>query len=172
VLKATIASVLALSAALSLAGCDQKTQEAAKPAATAQNPADTADTADRTMPAGVEHPDVKPSAEIDLAGIAKAEGGKTVAEVYAEKDALANTKVTVRGKVVKTNAGIMGKDWLHVRDGSGADGTNDLTVTAAPGAGPKVGDTVVVTGTVVLNKDFGMGYQYPVMVEGAEVKVE
>jgi len=169
VLKATIASVLALSAALSLAGCDQKTQEAAKPAATAQEPAGTAD---RTMPAGVEHPDVKPSAEIDLAGIAKAEGGKTVAEVYAEKDALVNTRVTVRGKVVKTNAGIMGKDWLHVRDGSGADGTNDLTVTTAPGTLPKVGDTVVVTGTVVLNKDFGMGYQYPVMVEGAEVKVE
>jgi hypothetical protein len=48
-------------------------QEAATPAATAQNPADTAD---RSMPPGVEHPDVKPSAEIDLAGIAKAEGGK------------------------------------------------------------------------------------------------
>ena len=37
---------------------------------------------------------------------------------------------------------------------------------------PKVGDTVLVTGTVVLNKDFGMGYQYPVMLESAEVKVE
>jgi type IV pilus biogenesis protein CpaD/CtpE len=169
VLKATIASVLALSAAVSLAGCAKKPQEAAMPAATAQSPADTAD---RTMPPGVEHPDAKPSAEIDLAGIAKAEDGKTVAEVYAEKDALANTKVTVRGKVVKTNAGIMGKDWLHVRDGSGADGTNDLTVTTAPGTLPKVGDAVVVTGTVVLNKDFGMGYQYPVMLEGAEVKVE
>jgi hypothetical protein len=169
VLKATIASVLALSAAVSLAGCAKKPQEAATPAATAQSPADTAD---RTMPPGVEHPDATPSAEIDLAGIAKADGGKTVAEVYAEKDALVNTKVTVRGKVVKTNTGIMGRDWLHVRDGSGADGTNDLTVTTNSKPLPKVGDTVVVTGTVVLNKDFGMGYQYPVMVEGAEVKVE
>ena len=168
-LKATIASVLALSAAVSLAGCAKKPQEAATPAATAQSPADTAD---RTMPPGVEHPDATPSAEIDLAGIAKADGGKTVAEVYAEKDALVNTKVTVRGKVVKTNTGIMGRDWLHVRDGSGADGTNDLTVTTNSKPLPKVGDTVVVTGTVVLNKDFGMGYQYPVMVEGAEVKVE
>jgi hypothetical protein len=169
VLKASITSLLALSAAMSLAGCEQKSQEAAKPAVTAQNPADTLD---RTMPPGVEHPAVKPTAETDVSGIAKAEGGKTVAEVYAEKDALAGTKVTVRGKVVKTNAGIMGKDWLHVRDGSGADGTNDLTVTMAPGTLPKVGDTVLVTGTVVLNKDFGMGYKYPVMLEGAEVKVE
>jgi hypothetical protein len=169
VLKATIASVLALSAAVSLAGCDHKSQEAAKPAATAQNPADTMD---RTMPEGVDHPAVKPTAEIDLTGIAKADGGKTVAEVYADKDALTGTKVTVRGKVVKSNSGIMGKDWLHVRDGSGADGTNDLTVTTNSKPLPVVGDTVLVTGTVVLNKDFGMGYQYPVMLEGAEVKVE
>jgi hypothetical protein len=170
VLKATIASVLALSAALSLAGCDHKPQEAAKPVAAAQNPAETAD---RTMPPGMQHPAAaQPSAEITLTGIAKAEGGKTVAEVYAGKDGLANTKVTLRGKVVKANAGIMGKDWLHVRDGSGADGTNDLTVTTNSSPLPKVGDTVLVTGTVVLNKDFGMGYQYPVMLEGAEVKVE
>ena len=104
-LKATIASVLALSAAVSLAGCNQNPQDAAKPAATAQNPADTAD---RTMPPGVEHPAAKPTAEVDLTGIAKADGGKTVAEIYAGKDALASTKVTVRGKVVKSNSGIMG----------------------------------------------------------------
>jgi hypothetical protein len=169
VLKATIASLLALSAAVSLAGCDQKPQEAAKPAATAQNPAGTAD---RTMPPGVEHPAAKPTAEVDLTGIAKAEGGQTVAGIYAGTDALAGTKVTVRGKVVKSNSGIMGRAWLLVRDGSGADGTNDLTVTTNSTPMPKVGDTVLVTGTVVLNKDFGMGYQYPVMVENAEVKVE
>ena len=168
-LKATIASVLALSAAVSLAGCNQKPQDAAKSAATAQNPAGTTD---RTMPPGVEHPAAKPTAEVDLAGIAKADGGKTVAEIYAGKDALAGTKVTVRGKVVKSNSGIMGRDWLHVRDGSGADGTSDLTVTTNSTPLPKVGDTVLVTGTVVLNKDFGMGYQYPVMLESAEVKVE
>lgn len=168
-LKASIASVLALSAAVSLAGCDHKSQEAAKPAATAQNPAGTAE---RTMPEGVEHPAVAPAAEIDLAGIAKADGGKTIAEVYGEKDALAGTKVTVRGKVVKSNSGIMGKDWLHVRDGSGGDGTNDLTLTTNSSPLPQVGDLVLVTGTVVLDKDFGMGYVYPVMIEEAEVTVE
>jgi exonuclease VII large subunit len=114
-----------------------------------------------------------PTAQIDLAGIAKAEGGKTVGEVFGESTALAGKPVSVRGKVVKVNAQIMGKNWLHLRDGSGsdADATNDLTVTTA-GELPKVGDTVLVSGQVTTNKDFGMGYQYPVIIEDAAVKVE
>jgi hypothetical protein len=79
--------------------------------------------------------------------------------------------VTVRGKVVKVNGGIMGKNWLHVRDGSGAEGANDLTVTTA-GELPALGAIVVVTGPVTLNKDYGMGYRYDVIVEDAEVKAE
>lgn len=165
-LKATIASTLALAAVVTLSGCSKGSEEAAKaPAADAAAPA--------ALPTSVpeNHPAVKPSAEVDLAGIAKADGGKTVAEVFAEKDALANQQVVVRGKVVKANYGVMGMDWLHVRDGSGAEGTNDLTVTATS-APAKVGDTVLVTGKVATDKDFGMGYQYPVLVEQAEVKIE
>ena len=165
-LKASIASVLALAAAVSLTGCNGKPQEAAK--------TDAAPTAAPAGPAAMpaNHPQARPTGEVNLTGIVKAEGGKTVAEVFTEKDALAGQKVAVRGKVVKTNAGIMGKDWVHVRDGSGADGTNDLTVTTTMNPLPKVGDTVLVTGTAVTNKDFGMGYQYPVMLESAEVKIE
>jgi hypothetical protein len=149
---------------VALSGCAKK--EPAAEAAKAPEAATTA--AAPQMPAG--HPTAEPGAEVDLSGIAKAEGGKTVAEVFAEKDALAGQPVTVRGKVVKVNAGIMGKNWLHVRDGSGAEGTNDLTVTTA-GTLPAVGDTVVVTGPVTLNKDFGMGYTYDVIVEDAAVQV-
>ena len=165
--KATRSSLLALSLIAILAGCSKKdggtaeTKSAeAPPAATAAQPAD---------PHPV--PSVQPGTDIDLSGIAKADGGKTVAELYAEKDQLAGQKVTVRGKVVKTNAGIMDKNWLHVRDGSGAEGTNDLTVTTS-GELPKVGDTVLVTGALTLNKDFGMGYQYDVILEDAAVTVE
>ena len=166
-LKASIASVLALAAAMSLTGCNGKPQEAAKTdsAPTAAAPAGAAE-----MPAN--HPQARPTGEVDLTGVARVEGGKTVAEVFAEKDALAGQKVAVRGKALKTNAGIMGKNWVHVRDGSGADGTNDLTVTTTMNPLPKVGDTVLVTGTAVTNKDFGMGYQYPVLIEDAEVKIE
>ena len=163
--KPITSSLIALAVAATLAGCAKK-EEAAAPAAAAAPEATTP-----TMPPGETHPAPKAVAEVDLTGIAKAEGGKTVAEVFAEKDALAGKPVTFRGKVVKTNPDIMGKNWLHVRDGSGAEGTNDLTITTA-GTLPNVGDTVVVTGNVSLNKDFGMGYAYDVLIEDAQVTVE
>jgi hypothetical protein len=167
VLKASIASVLALAAAVSLTGCNGKPQE---PAKTAAAPTAAAPTDATAMPAN--HPQARPAGEVDLTGILKAEGGKSVLDVYTDKDALANQKVVVRGKVVKTNAGIMNKDWVHIRDGSGVEGTNDLTVTTTSKPLPNVGDTVLVSGTVILDKDFGMGYQYPVMIQDAEVKIE
>jgi len=164
VFKQITSSLIALAVAATLAGCAKK-EEAAAPAATAE-------ATSPMMPPGEAHPaPVAPMADVDLAGIAKADGGKTVAEVFAEKDALAGQPVTFRGKVVKTNPDIMGKNWLHVRDGSGEEGTNDLTITTA-GTMPAVGDTVLVTGTVTLNKDFGMGYAYDVLIEDAEVTVE
>ena len=111
-----------------------------------------------------------PSAKVDLSGIAKAEGGKTIAEIFAEKEALGGKTVTVRGKVVKFNPNIMGTNWLHLQDGTGAAGTNDLTVTTD--AEVQVGDTVLVTGALTLNKDLGSGYKFDVIIEKAQVTVE
>ena len=109
---------------------------------------------------------------VDVSGVKKADGGKNVGEIFAGKADLSGKKVTVRGKVVKFNSQILGKNWLHVRDGSGdaAARTNDLTVTTDGTA--KVGDTVLVTGELHLNKDFGAGYSYDVIVEDAKVVVE
>jgi hypothetical protein len=87
-----------------------------------------------------------------------------LAEVFADKDQLAGQPVVFRGKVVKTNPNIMGKNWLHVRDGSGAEGTNDLTVTTASGDA-KMGDVVLVEGTAAADRDFGSGYRYEVLLE-------
>jgi type IV pilus biogenesis protein CpaD/CtpE len=163
VLKAKTASVLAFAVLMTLQGCSKEQPSAQAPAAPAAAP---------QMDGVHPLPSSEAGAAIDLAGIAKADGGKTVAELYAEKTALADTRISLRGKVVKANSGIMNKDWLHIRDGSGADGTNDLTVTTTTKQLPKVGDTVVVTGKVTLNKDFGMGYQYPVILEDADVTIE
>lgn len=163
-LNPKIGTPLALAVLVALAGCAKK-----EPAADAAKAPEAVAATQPQMPA--EHPAAAPAPEVDLTGIAKADGGKTVAEVFAEKDALAGQPVTVRGKAVKVNAGIMGTNWVHVRDGSGADGTNDLTVTTAATV-PNVGDTVLVTGTVGLNKDFGMGYSYDVIVEDATVTIE
>jgi hypothetical protein len=107
---------------------------------------------------------------VPISGIKRADGGKTVEEVFQEKAGLAGTEVVVRGKVVKVNLGIMGKNWLHVQDGSGAAGTNDLVVTTDIAA--SVGDTVLVKGKVSTNKDFGAGYTYDVIIEGAAVTKE
>jgi hypothetical protein len=104
--------------------------------------------------------------------VAAVEEGKDIAWVYANKDSLAGQPVSLRGKVVKYNANILGTNWLHIQDGSGsaADGSNDLVVTSA--AEVAVGDTVVITGNIVLDKDFGAGYSYPVLVEDASLTVE
>jgi len=92
---------------------------------------------------------------------------KTIAEIFGQKGQLKDKKVTVRGKVVKANSGIMGKNWFHVRDGSGAQakGDNDITITTDGQAA--VGDVVVVVGVVRVDKDFGAGYTYPVIIEEA-----
>lgn len=133
-----------------------------------QNPSKQGQTATDQAPTGGN----SVPANIDLSDLAKPEGGKTVAELFAQQADLSGKEVTVRGKVVKFNANIMGKNWLHLQDGSGdaAAKTNDLTITTAGTV--KVGDTILVTGTLVLNKDFGFGYQYDVMIEEASVTVE
>jgi len=101
------------------------------------------------------------------AKVERAPGGKTIAEIFAGKDALAGKPVAVRGNVVKVNNGIMGRNWIHLQDGTGAAGTNDLTVTTSATAAK--GDVVVVRGNVVINKDFGAGYSYPVLIEDAAI---
>lgn len=102
--------------------------------------------------------------------IAAPEGGKAIASVWAERKALAGKPVTVRGKVVKFNGGIMGRNWVHLQDGSGKaeDKSNDLTVTTDDQV--SVGDVVTVTGTLVIDKDFGAGYSYAVLLENGKIK--
>ncbi len=103
--------------------------------------------------------------------VAKASGpdARTVAEIVAGKDQLKGQTVVVRGKVVKYNPGILGRNWIHLRDGSGsaADRTNDVLVTSK--SETKVGDVVLVKGVVQTDQDFGAGYSYPVMIEAAEL---
>jgi hypothetical protein len=110
--------------------------------------------------------------KVDLTGIKKAQGGKTIQEIYAAKAKIAGKPTAVRGKVVKYNAQIMGKNWLHIQDGSGSadDGNNDLTVTTSTPAA--VGDTVLVIGLASTDRDFGAGYKYGIILEDAKVIVE
>lgn len=100
----------------------------------------------------------------------KAAGGLTVAEVHAQRASLKGKPVVVRGKVVKFLAGIMDRNWLHLRDGSGSaeKGDNDLTVTTKQTVA--VGDVVAVKASVSVDRDFGAGYVYGVILEDAQVE--
>jgi hypothetical protein len=107
----------------------------------------------------------------DVSGIARADGGKTIGEIYDDADSLSGKAVAVRGKVVKANFKVMGKNWFHLRDGTaGADGKDDLTVTGQDEAA--VGDVVVVRGTLQTDVDLGFGYHYDVILEEATITKE
>lgn len=97
-------------------------------------------------------------------------GGMTIAQLWADREKLGGRTVTVRGKVVKYNAGIMDRNWIHIQDGSGkaSDKTNDLTITTKDAT--NLGDVITVNGTVTLNKDFGAGYSYVVMLENVAIQ--
>jgi hypothetical protein len=110
-----------------------------------------------------------PSDIVDVK-VPKASGAdaRTVAEIHAQRTALKEKPVSVRGKVVKFNEGIMGRNWVHLRDGTGTAGKdNDITDTT--GDRVAVGDVVVAKGVVRVDKDFGAGYAYPVIVEDAKM---
>jgi hypothetical protein len=102
-----------------------------------------------------------------MAGFELAEGASAIVEIWARRTELAGSKVTISGRVVKYNAGILGKNWLHLQDNSGdaSAGTNDLTVTSVETAA--VGDTLTATGILAVDRDFGAGYTYQVILENA-----
>jgi len=94
----------------------------------------------------------------------------TVAEIYAKRPELDKKTVVVQGKVVKVSQGIMGKNWIHIQDGTGdqAKGNHNLVATTQDMA--SVGDIVTITGTFAKDKDFGAGYLYKAIIEEAKVK--
>ncbi len=124
--------------------------------------------AQKGMPEAHPKIDTKASFEIAPGSIKKAD--YTVEQCYTLRKKLKNRTISVRGKVVKFNADIMSRNWLHIQDGTGKKGTNDLTVTTINKA--EVGQTVVVKGKLSVDKDFGANYKYTVILEGATVKVE
>ncbi len=111
------------------------------------------------------------AADVGEVKVAKAGGpdARTVAEVFAQRVSLKEKKVEVRGKVVKFLPGIMGLNWVHLRDGTGSadKANNDLAVTTNDMVA--VGDVVVAKGVVRTDKDFGAGYTYSVIVQEAKV---
>ena len=91
----------------------------------------------------------------------------SIAALFQKAPSISGQRVKISGKVVKFSAGIMGRNWLHLQDGSGDAGSknNDLTVTTNDIA--SVGDFVSIEGTLNTNRDFGAGYAYAAILEEA-----
>ena len=99
--------------------------------------------------------------------ITPAEGAITIAELYENKTDYADKMVSVTGKVVKFSPDIMNTNWIHLQDGTEYDGENDLTITSDVMA--SIGDVLTFEGKVVLDKDFGYGYFYKVILTEAKI---
>lgn len=97
--------------------------------------------------------------------IQKFEGELTIEQIFANPQQYANKQVEIKGTVVKVNRSIMGKNWIHLQDGTGHDNKFDLTLTSDQV--PQVNEVQLFKGTVRLDKDFGAGYFYEVIVEDA-----
>ncbi|OQY04021.1 MAG: hypothetical protein B6I20_03805 [Bacteroidetes bacterium 4572_117] len=94
--------------------------------------------------------------------------GITIAELFSNKEKYAGKTVKIKGQVTKYNAKIMKKNWLHIQDGTEFNGAYDLVATSNQKF--EVGTVVTIEGVIVLNKDFGYGYFYEVIMEEALAK--
>jgi hypothetical protein len=94
----------------------------------------------------------------------------TVAEAYSKSAKLNNKKVVIHGQVVKISSGIMGKNWIHIQDGTGSEKkkNHNLVCTSKTDIAD-VGDVVTITGTLVKDRDFGAGYKYAVIIEDTKI---
>ncbi len=95
-------------------------------------------------------------------------GAITIAELNTNRKKYAGKTVTISGKVTKFNPEVMDRNWVHIQDGTEANGKFDMTITTLENVA--IGDMVTFTGKVVVDKDFGAGYVYEVLVEEAKLK--
>ena len=96
--------------------------------------------------------------------------GKTIQQLFSDKSSLSGQTVKVKGKVVKFNKQIMKRNWIHIQDGTGTEKDFDLVITSDDEV--SVGDVIIAEGKVSVDKDFGAGYFFPVLIEDAKIEKE
>ena len=93
------------------------------------------------------------------------EGAITIAELYANPSQYEGKQVRVTGQVTKFNPQIMDRNWVHLQDGTEHAGKFDLTATSNEYF--ETGNTITLEGVLALNRDFGYGYSYELLLENA-----
>ncbi|MDF1612302.1 GW dipeptide domain-containing protein [Stygiobacter electus] len=126
------------------------------------------DNLDAKLGVGALNRPMKPNIEKENIKIKKAADGITIAELFANPKNYENKIVKIKGKVVKINSGIMNKNWIHIQDGTNFKDDFDLTITSNQIA--SIDEIITVTGKIILNKDFGYGYSYKILMEDAKIE--
>jgi len=102
--------------------------------------------------------------------VASAAGVYSLTDVFDQRGNLKDKRIKVRGKIVKSSGFILGKHWYHIQDGTDMGPHNaDLVMTTDKEAGP--GDVIEAVGVLKLDRDFGSGYKYPIILEDADVDI-
>ena len=99
--------------------------------------------------------------------IEQPKGGTTLETIFSKKESFNGKSIIVKGKVVKVNNGILEKNWVHIVDGTQFENKKSLTVTTTELI--KVGEIVTFKGKITLDKDFGYGYVYDILLEEGEL---
>lgn len=145
----------------------QSKQQDTQPVPAENDPAATA-TPQRSLAEPHDAPKAQVTQQKEIK-VEPAKGGITIAQLYTKKESYNGKSVIVKGQVTKVNPGIMNHNWLHIQDGTSKGDKFDLTVTTTT-IDAKVGDVVTLEGKITLNKDFGFGYFYDVIMEDAVQK--
>jgi len=121
---------------------------------------------------GSPHPIHGKSSTIAAIQVEKAPGPNayTVVELYEKRTELDKKEVVVKGQVVKVSANIMGKNWIHLQDGSGEPSKSNYDLLVTSQETFSVGDIVSAKGILYKDKDFGSGYKYAVILEATNIK--
>lgn len=122
---------------------------------------------DNPMPQGSTPPRKQPETRRTDIQVEKVKGGVSIAELYEFHPRYAGKSIKVKGQVTHFSSQIMGKNWVHIQDGSEFAGNFDLALSTQDSV--TIGSTVVFSGIVRLNKDFGSGYFYKILIEDAIV---
>ena len=97
----------------------------------------------------------------------------TIEEIHMWRKELKDQIISIKGSVFKVSRNIMKLDWVHIGDGTGNEKklTDDLVFTATATT-LKQGDKVIAKGKVIVDKDFGYGYFYKVIIQDATFEVK
>ncbi|MCF8274416.1 MAG: hypothetical protein K9I95_11345 [Flavobacteriaceae bacterium] len=107
----------------------------------------------------------KQDIEMHTEKIVQKQGSIKISELVKNPKKFEGQTIQLDGVCTKINAGIMDRNWIHIKDGSKDD--YDLVITSD--AFIPEGAVFTIKAVVVLNKDFGAGYKYDLILENGTI---